>query len=69
MQHCTDDLSSLEDALKHSYNHDKDRQHLWRAIWGRTRARRSHLERQNKLECCEEGRALPGKPKSKHINW
>ena len=27
------------------------------------------MDRQKKLECCEEVRAPPGKPKSKHINW
>ena len=63
-----DDLDVLVNALKKSDKNDKDRPHLCRAIWRRKRARRRHVDRQKKLECCEEGPALRGKPKSKHIN-
>ena len=63
-----DDLDALMYALKESHKNDKDRPHFCRAIWRRKRARRRHVDRQKKLECCEEGQAPPGKPKSKHLN-
>ena len=69
LQGYEDDLDVLVRTLKESDKNDKDRPHLCRAIWRRKRARRRHMDRQKKLECCEEGRAPPGKPKSKHVNW
>ena len=69
LQGYEDDLSNLEKALKKSDKHDTDRPHLCRAIWRRKRARRRHVYRQNKWECCEEKRAPPGQAKSKHLNW
>ena len=64
-----DDLDVVVNALKKNDKNDKDRPHLCRAIWRRKRARRRHVDRQKKLECCEEERAPPAKPKSKHLNW
>ena len=69
LQRYEDDLDVLVNALKKSDKSDKDRPHLCRAIWRRKRARRRHVDRQKKLECCEEERAPPSKPKSKHFNW
>ena len=64
-----DNLDVLVQTLKETDKNDKNRPHLCRAIWCRKRARRRHVDRQKKLECCEEGRAPPVKTKSKHINW
>ena len=69
LQGYEDDLDVLVRTLKESDKNDKDRPHLCRAIWRRKRARRRHVDRPKKLECCDEGRAPPGKPKSKDINW
>ena len=64
-----DTKTVLVQTLKESDKNDKDRPRLCRAIWRRKHARRRHVDRQKKLECCEEGRAPLAKTKSKHINW
>ena len=69
LQGYEDNLDVLVQDLKETDKNDEDRPHLCRAIWRRKRARRRHVDRQKKLECCEEGRAPPDKAKSKHINW
>ena len=66
---CEGNLDALVQTLKETDKNDKDRPHLCRAIWRRKRARRRHVDRQKKIECCEEGRAPPVKTKSKHIKW
>ena len=69
LQGYEDNLDVLVQTRKETDKNDKDRPHLCRAVWRRKRARRRHVDRQKKLECCEEGRAPPVKTKSKHINW
>ena len=64
-----DDLDVLLKALNKSDKDDKDRPNLCREIWRKRRARRCHVDRQKKMECCEKGRAPPAKPKSKRLNW
>ena len=64
-----DDLDILVNAVKQCDKRDKDGPYLCRAIWRRKHARRRHVDRQKKLECCEEERAPPAKPKSKHLTW
>ena len=69
LQGYEDDSDVLVHSLKKSDKNDKDQPHLCRATWRRKRARRRLVDRQKKIECCEEGRAPLGKPKSKHLNW
>ena len=69
LQGYEDNLDVLVQTLKESDKNDKDRPHLCRAILRRKRARRRHVDRQKKLECCEERRGPPVKMKSKHIHW
>ena len=68
LQGYEDDLDVLVNALKKSDKTTKiDHTSVERS--GAGNVPDAATWRQKKLECCEEGRAPPGKPKTKHLNW
>ena len=68
LQGYEEDLDVLVRTLKESDKNDKDRPHLCRAIWRRN-VPDADMWTDKRNWNAEEGRAPPGKPKYKHINW